>query len=248
MGFVEGTVEIGEQEFVMRRQDASGNGLFDDKDDRVTIDLNHNLEWEVDEKFGFLPIMVIQGQRFSVVSDEPDCRLLLRPVSETGTLKLAPKLASPLADIMHLRVTFSGQDGSAFTVDGLDPIVVPTGDYEITYVAISVDDQHHAAKSFVFSSRGATSTPRAIHVEKDGLTEIDPIGQFRFEANGSRSVSPGKPLSIGLRLYTEDGLLISHSHTGVAPGSIRSNTESTVQTSFVNFKGVPIGGCKTGFY
>ena len=133
---------------------------------------------------------------------------------------------------------------------GTEPITVPTGEYEITNVAIVVSkSQTSAARSFVFTQRGQPAgAGRKISIAKDQSIELDAIGKLRLVANPSPQVRAGGSLVVGLDLYTTDGLAVSHSDTGVRDGKIHGTRENEVETRVVNQEKETIGGATSGFY
>lgn len=250
VGFMEGTVNIDGSKKQVRRMDADGNGLFTDPSDRIWIDLNQNDEWEIDEQFKLKPIMLVGESRFRVRMDSQSATFRMLPVNDTGTLQLNLPLDDPTAKIERLQVTFSGNGGTGFTINGLEPITVPTGEYEITNVAIVVSKSETAtSRSFVFTQRGQLARAgRKISIGKDQNVQLDTIGKLRLIANAGSQVQPNGTLVVGLGLYTIDGLAVTYSDTGVRAGKIHGNQENEVVTRIVNQEKEVIGGVTSGFY
>ena len=247
---MEGNVEIDGSTSTVRRMDANGNGLFTDQTDRIWIDLNRNGDWEIDEQFKQKPIMLVGQSRFRVRVDSKESTFNMLPVNDTGTVKLNLPLADPNAKIERLQVTFSGADGSGFTLNGLQRITVPAGEYEITNVSIVVSKtKTNVSRSFVFTKRGQpVGAGRKISIEKDADIELNPIGKLRLVANAKPLVGKDGTLVVGLGLYTVDGLAVSHSDTGVRDGQLHGNRESEVETRVRNLDREVIGGATSGFY
>lgn len=249
VGFVANEIEIDGKQVNVRRQDTNGNGLFNDRDDRLWLDLNGDDRWDIDEQFPFRPILIIADNRYALSVGTTTDELHLKKVDSFGQIQLTPKLADPHADISHLRVTFSGRDGSIFTVDGTQAVTVPTGEYSIVNVSIVVDaTERDPARSFVFTSRGALDTPRIFTVKKDVQSEIDPIGKLNFMSGAGVGEPPSLAVHAWLRLYTEDGLAITHSDIYVRSGSLHSGRVNMVKSRFLDDTENPVGACMTGFY
>ena len=194
--------------------------------------------------------MLVGESRFRVRMDSQSATFRMLPVNDTGTLQLNLPLDDPTAKIERLQVTFSGNGGTGFTINGLEPITVPTGEYEITNVAIVVSKSETAtSRSFVFTQRGQLARAgRKISIGKDQNVQLDTIGKLRLIANAGSQVQPNGTLVVGLGLYTIDGLAVTYSDTGVRAGKIHGNQENEVVTRIVNQEKEVIGGVTSGFY
>ena len=208
-----------------RRVDGDGDGLFSSARDRVWLDLDSNSEWDAfAEQFPYLPILKLSGERYGLRGDLAGKRLDLRKLSGTGTVRLAMKLYDPKARVIMLDVMLVGTDGSAVSLQGTqEAVTVPTGKYTVNTVRLIVKDgTTNTPWEFVFSDTGKQNTARSFNVSTGREVTLDPIGQLRFELNsdnGKQPVKPGTRLSVNLRLYTEDGLLINSSNCGTAAAS-----------------------------
>lgn len=194
--------------------------------------------------------MLVGQSRFRVRADSRESTFNMLPVNDTGTVKLNLPLADPNAKIERLQVTFSGADGSGFTLNGLQRITVPAGEYEITNVSIVVSKtKTKVSRSFVFTQRGQpVGAGRKISIEKDANIELNPIGKLRLVANAKPFVGEDGTLVVGLGLYTVDGLAVSHSDSGVPKGQLHGNREAEVETRVRNLAKEVIGGATSGFY
>ena len=250
IGFMQGQVTLDGKITQMRRMDATGNGLFNDREDRVWIDTNRDSHWGIDEQFKLNPIMLVGDSRYRVRAHSQKNTFRLEPVTETGNIKLILPLVDKSATIARLRVTFSGNNGTGFTLNGLKSATVPTGEYDITNVSVVVSETETSpSQSFVFTQRGqASGVGRKIKINKDANLTIDPIGELRLAANARESVVPGGTLVVGLGLYTTDGLAVSHSDIGVRNGAIHSNRAAEVETRIENHASKVISGAISGFY
>ena len=172
---MEGPINLGDETKRMRRLDSNGNGLFNDSEDRVWIDFDGDDTFGLVEQVNLRPIMWIDQKRYRVIENPEESSFDFRPVTETGSVRLTIPLEDPSATIRRLQVTFMGSDGSAFTVNGLEPVDAPTGEYEISNVVLVVSGgESSPAKSFVFSRRGQpVGAARELEVRKD--TEIEPV-------------------------------------------------------------------------
>ena len=152
---------------------------------------------------------------------------------------LAPDVA-PRAQVRKVKVLLSGDDRSVMTVQGLEPIEIPTGRYQIENVEIIVQDpKTKLDSSFVFSSSGRLedpANPRFFEVTPGGLLKIDPIGELLFRLCSESDYQRGKHLRVTPRLFTQDGLNLTSSYVGV-DASGTSGRESSVQTRALDAQG-----------
>ncbi len=255
VGFVEGIVELtaGEQtrKAVVRRVDATGNGLVNDSADRIWIDVDGNSNWDpVTELFSPKPFIEVAGTRYAVKTNEEGTHFQLVPNSQSGSVTLVPSVSDG-AMVTGVKVLLTGKDHSAITLNGLEPIEVPTGTYRIENVEIIVQDpKTELNSSFVFSSSGrlqSRETDRDFEVTNGNQTEIDPIGKLLFQLYCENQFQPGKELRVSPRLFTQDGLNLSSSFIAVGP-SVESNRESSVQTRVTNSNGETIFGHESFFW
>ena len=157
---------------------------------------------------------------------------------------------SPKAIIKHLRVTFLGDDGSAFTVDGLEPANVPTGTYEISNVSIVVAEPNkQAGQSFVFTRRGQqVSMARSFEIKKDRELKLDPVGELQLASTAYFNPERPEFVRVALQLYTTDGLTVSHSDSGVRGDTIHGMRPTFVKTSATDENNETVSGCESEFY
>jgi hypothetical protein len=221
-GFVEGTVTMDGQPRSVRRSDGDGNGLLNDPQDRVWLDLNHDGQWDpAAEQFLFATILNLEGGRYVLRSDPLGKRFGLEPLVGTGAVRLALKHGHA----SDLRATLVGRDGSAFGLAGSEPATVPVGDYRLGTVTATFDEPKGGESwSFVFSDNGAKGDPNWYSVAKDRDVVIDPIGTLDMElsvADKLKTVKAGADVSLQPLLYTCDGLLINVAYRGspVSPGA-----------------------------
>ena len=194
--------------------------------------------------------MIINQQRYRVLANSQKSTFQLEPVTSTGSVRLSLPLKDNRAGIKQLRVTFLGEDGSAFTVDGLQPVIVPTGTYQISNVAIIVaDPTNETAKSFVFTRRGQPAgMARSFEIKQDTELGVDPVGELQLVSRAHvKSEEPGN-VRIALQLYTSDGLTVSHNDIGVRGDSIHGSQSNQVKTLVTDQKSEKVSGCMSGFY
>ncbi len=207
----------------MRRVDGDGNGQVADSQDRLWLDLNNDGRFDPSaEQFLFATVLELGGARYGVRSDELGRRLGLEPIEGTGALRLAwkPPAGGPgAAAPRELSATVLGRDGSVYTLGGTEPTTVPTGEYRLGMVNVTLDDPAGGQPwSFVFSDNGATGQPRWYRVNKGTAVAIDPVGRLHFQMDltdaASRQPRPGQEVGIQSLLYTGDGLLIVVAYRG----------------------------------
>jgi hypothetical protein len=156
-GYVEGKATLDGKAVSVRRTDGDANGLFADPQDRVWIDADGDGVWDpAGEELLFAPILRLGKERFAVWADALGQRLELAKLEGTGTLKLAlPASIKPTA-VREVAVTFQSKDGTIATVRQADGrVTVPTGDYRISSLLLTLDDPGgRAAWSYVFGDNG----------------------------------------------------------------------------------------------
>lgn len=255
VGYMEGIVELTvddiKKKAIVRRVDATGNGLFNDSADRTWIDVDGNDEWDpVTEMFSPKPFIEVDGTRFAVKANEQGTRFQLIPNSLAGTVTLAPRVLDG-AKVTEVKVMMRGNDLSAITIQGLDPVEVPTGTYRLENVEIVVrDPKTKLNSSFVFSSAGRLKSRENVRafVVADGKTvEIDPIGELVFRLFSDAQFQRAEKLRLSPRLFTQDGLNLSSSFIAVGPSGT-SNRESSVKTRVTNSNGETIFGDESYFW
>ncbi len=205
---------VGTKERYNARQiDGNANGLFADRKDFVEIDIN--ADGRVDpflETFPLRPVMTIDGKRWSVRADPFGKRLALELASATGTVQLKTAARSDRDRITELIVTFSGDDGSVYSVSGsAGSTELPVGRYAASVLYVAIKPAHSGRRwEYTFSRRGSASGQDWIEVTEDERVVFDPIGELEMNAEVEAS-SPRKRGTLVLqpRLYTASGLLIN---------------------------------------
>lgn len=252
IGYVEGSVRIGQRPVQVRRVDGDGNGLFADSRDRIWFDWNGDGQWDdFAEQFPFTPIVTLDEERIALRCDAVGSRMTAEPVVGVGRIRLQLKPQQPNARVRSLEVTLEGDDGSAFAVRGADrSITVPVGRYALLSVTLSVE--HAATKTpwhFVFSRSDRPADDQWFDVGRDADVAVDALGRLRFvlEARDlAAEVTAGQRLAVKPRLYTAAGLLINSSRCGETVGASDENS-SCASVVLQMTDGTPLSSAKTGF-
>ncbi len=235
-GYLEGTVTLAgptgaPRRIASRRVDGDGNGLLADSQDRLWLDRNGDGRFDAaSEQFLFANVLELGDTRYAVRSDELGRRLGLEAIAGTGSLRLAWKPAAGgdgdgdggragTSVRCELRATAFGRDGSAYSLNNTEPTIVPTGEYRLGTVMVSLDDPAGGRPwSFVFSDSGGKGDPRWYRVEKDATIAIDPVGRLEFEVDPGNIAEnpprPGEELKLQPLIYTGDGLVIVVAYRG----------------------------------
>jgi hypothetical protein len=215
LGYVEGTVSIAGKKLSARRVDGNANGLFADAADRLWIDLNGDNGWDpIAEQFPFVPVLTLNNRRYGLRGDAAGSRLAIEPLTAEGRIRLRLGALARDALLLKIDVMLIGEDGSAFTVSGVDgATVLPAGRYAVGSVALSV--QCATAREpvhFVFSSVGVDAGTHWHVLKKDKELVLDPLGKLRFGLEidkGQRIRKPGETIRVQPQLFTADGLQIN---------------------------------------
>jgi hypothetical protein len=220
LGYVEGTVSVAGKKRTARRVDGNANGLFGDAADRLWIDLNGDNRWDpITEQFPFVPVLTLHDQRYGIRGDAAGSRLSIEPLTAEGRVRLRLGSLAKDASLLKIDVMLIGEDGSAFTVRGInDATVLPAGRYAVGSVALSVEcATAREPVHFVFSSVGVSAGTRWHELKKDRELILDPIGNLRFALEiekNPRVRKPGETICVQPQLFTADGLLINSCAVG----------------------------------
>jgi hypothetical protein len=252
-GCATGTVEIDGGQVVARRVDGNANGLFADSSDRVWLDLNNDGQWSgITEQFPFLPILRVAQRRFAMRADRLGEYCRLEEIIGTGQLKIQLASIRPEAEVSKLEVMFMGDDGSAFSVRGLeDSMTVPVGKYAVGAVNVTVRDETSPEPwTFVFSRAGGAEPEIWYDVQQDAATDIDPLCGFRFElalSDGNEVRRAGQQVTVRPRLFTGDGLLINASHLGEADRYSSQHKHNAARIQLRTLQQRKLGSATSGF-
>ena len=132
------------QKLNTRQIDGNANGLFADAKDLLQIDLNRDDRFDPFlETFPLRPLMVVRGQRWFVKADPFGQRLRLESAAATGRVRIACRARSDRDSITELIVTLSGEDGSVYSLTGVNATTeLPVGRYaaSVLFVAIKAGE------------------------------------------------------------------------------------------------------------
>lgn len=135
------------------------------------------------ERFATLPLLQIDGERFTVRADEQGESLRLEAVVGLGRLKLA--IAAPAdAEIKSLQATVAARDGSAFVAAGASPTIkLPPGDYRIAGLTVVVRAKGSGTSTRFVFTREFDAPDQFWHaLTKDQELTFDPLGTLTFDA------------------------------------------------------------------
>jgi len=196
-----------------RQIDGNANGLFADTKDLFQIDLNHDDRFDPFlETFPFRPLMKIRGNRWFAKADRFGKRLRLESATATGSVRVATLARSKRDRITDLIVTLSGEDGSVYSLTGVNATTdLPVGRYaaSVLFVAIKPDGTDRQWE-FTFSRDGGVRAIDWLQVSEGGTVEFDPIGELVLDAEFERSTrEETRSLDVQPRLFTGSGLLIN---------------------------------------
>jgi len=213
LGCLEGRVSLAGRSVAVRRVDADGNGLLDDLQDSIWIDLGGTGEWDAPEgRFACAPLVQLEGARWLVRTDPFGRRLALESVEGVATFRFAPAALPAGVKASDLSVTLAARDGSAFLARGAAPtLTLPAGDYRVASLTISLAGKDAKATTTYTFTRDVDDKDANWHAIAAGATaDFDPLGTVTFSVvvNPKDAVDPGTVLSIQPRLMTSEGLRI----------------------------------------
>jgi hypothetical protein len=249
-GYLEGTVRLGDRTHRARRVDGDGNGLLADPRDRLWIDLDDDGRWDpADEQFAFGHILTLGGTRFAVRADELGRRLVLEPLTATGTVRLAVARPEGAARVATLEVTLIGSDGSAFGLANAGAeATVPVGAFRLGALTLSLEDPSGGPRwSYVFSVAEG-GEPRWHEVGEGGMVALDPLGAVALaaEVEGPDPRRPGDELTVRPRLFTADGLSLVTCYRGT-PASPLGYDGPGAEVALAAGDGRPMATARSGF-
>lgn len=250
-GFIAGQAKIGNEQFDVRRVDATGNGQFTDETDYLWIDLNGDGKWNVfSERFRYSSILVLKGKRYSTSSDRRGHRLLFSENDSSGKIGLKVSDDVRSRGLESLSVVLAGKSGAIAHLDLLRPAEVPADDYRpVSIQATFTRKKAPRIWSYTFVSDSTFSDGNWTPVAADADVSIDPFFKIRFvgELNRTDSIyAPGSEIITNPRLRTADGLYLQAAFYG------RNESESVGEPNAVvevveHDSGVSIGRKKCGF-
>jgi hypothetical protein len=196
-----------------RQIDGNANGLFADTKDLLQIDLNHDDRFDPFlETFFFRPLMKVRGHRWFVRADRFGKRLRLEAATATGRVRVVTDARSKRDRIMDLIVTLSGDDGSVYSLAGVNAMTdLPVGRYAASVLFVRIKPEGtDRAWEFTFSRNGGIRAIDWLQVNEGTTVEFDPIGDLVLDAVVERSKrNETRDLNVQPRLFTGSGLLIN---------------------------------------
>ena len=230
-----------------RQIDGNANGLFADTKDLLQIDLNHDDHFDPFlETFPFRPLMKVRGQRWFTKADRFGKRLRLESATATGRVRVATKARSKRDRITDLIVTLSGEDGSVYSLTGVNATTdLPVGRYaaSVLFVAIKPEGTD-LAWEFTFSRNSGIREKDWLQVSEGKTVEIDPIGDLVMDVVVERSKrKETRSLTVQPRLFTGSGLLINLCRVD----GMNSSSGPRCHVSLTDTGDDSFGQCSSGF-
>jgi hypothetical protein len=197
-----------------------------------------------------MPVLRLDGRRFAVRADAVGRRLAFAEIVGVGRLTLELPALAKAARVQQLQVMLVGEDGSAFSVQGLgEPASIPVGRYAVESVGVvALDGKRPEPWHFDFSRSGEPAQ-RWYEVRADAETRVDPVGTLRFDLALAlaRAAEPGKELSVTPRLFTGDGLLINSSVCGDVDRYASADKHNCATVELVTSSGKTLAAARSGF-
>jgi hypothetical protein len=188
----------------------------------------------------------VRGERWFVKADHFGRRLQFVSGGATGRVKVVAAARSQRDRITEIVVTLAGDDGSVYSLSGLDAETdLPTGRYaaSVLYLKLATEGAEQPWE-YTFSRDGNIRKQDWLTVTEGGLIEFDPIGELSLNATYERSKrDAGTSLSIQPRLVTGSGLLINLCH--IEGKSSYSGAQCSV--SVMDENGSVCGHANSGF-
>ena len=230
-----------------RQIDGDANGLFADARDLLQIDLDHNGRFDPFlETFPFRPLMRFRGQRWFTKADRFGKRLRIKSATATGRVQVTAHARSQRDRITDLIVTLSGEDGSVYSLTGVDAITdLPVGRYAAAVLFVAIKPQGaEQAWEFTFSRDGAIRAMDWLHVREGETVEFDPIGDLVMDAVVERPKRKNaRSLNVQPRVFTGSGLLINR----CSVAGMRFQSGPQCQVSLTNIDNQSLAQYSSGF-
>jgi len=247
-GYLEGTVDLDGKIVRCRRTDEDGNGRFADPADRLLLDLDGDGAFDaLAERFAVAPILTLRGRRYAVHGDEWRGRLSFTAIEGEGTIALRTPPLNREASVTSLRVGMAGRDGTPAALAHGEKLQAPPGDYRMDTLNVLLAEAKQAGWQYTFAYRGG-KPPIWRSLQRNDTLTVDPVGKLSFsiEADEARlTVRPGDDVSVQLRLFTGDGLLVNEVLRTADAGAVGSQPAArvTLQTT----DGRILGETQSGF-
>lgn len=213
VGFLEGEIELGGAKFKSRRTDEDGNGRFGDPNDRFLIDFDGNGEYDpLAEQFPATAVWTRSGKRYAVSSDPWKGGLSFTVIEGEGVLTAAPLKLHGNAKTAAMHVGFAGRDGTPYSVGHGEKLSAPPGEVRVDTLSVTLDDEGGKPSwHYTFSYCGGK--PQVWRpLRRSETLAVDPVGELSFfleSTKAAEGVRPGDDVSVNVRLFTGDGLLVN---------------------------------------
>ena len=254
LGYLEGRVNAAGKSLACRRVDGDANGLYTDLRDRLWLDLNADGKWDpFSEQFPMAPVLVLDGKRYAVRSDQGGTRLAFEEITGEGTIRLELGTLAPGAKVRSLEVSLMGEDGSAYAVrsEG-EAIKVPQGGYAVRAVQLAIEQSgDNRPWNFQFTRSDLPTAQQWNRVKTGETIAIDPVGPLVLSAESpqlDQPVAAGTEVTVRPRLVTVGGLWITSSHFNDKPvESWERGKENCAETTLCQTDGTRVGSHTSGF-
>ena len=150
------------------------------------------------------------------------------------------------AKITSFRASVFGDDGSCYSLDSNEPLILPVGNYTLGQFSIRIKPSEGRPWSFSFSHTGRAAEQVWYSVEEDDNVTIPLFGKLLPKFSAPLTVPSGGAISIRPTLMTEDGLYITYSGRG-EPDTYGQMDDNTGKFTVKNDSDEQIGKTESGF-
>jgi hypothetical protein len=244
-GFMKGVVTIDGPTVRARRVDGNANGLFNDAHDMVWLDLNDDRKWdEFTERFGFAPIVTLDGERYTIRSDSLGSVLNLEKLRGTGKLRVNLDSQSWCQHVAAVECLFSSQGGIGVSTTERDvDYEVPVGDYQLIQLKLALRDDSGNLWTYRFTRRITDRQVAPLTVKVGETTAVDPAGEFTWTPPSSdTAVKRGAELVVFPCLNNSQGLQLQIAFRGDDENN--PSKRSVATTTLIDDEGKILGNEK----
>ena len=163
------------------------------------------------ERFAVTPIVAMRGRRYALSGDPWRGRLSFTVIEGEGKIALRAPVLKRKAEVASVRAGLAGRDGTPAALAQNETLAAPPGDYRMDTLNLLLTEEGEAGWQFTFAYRGGKQ-PVWRSLRRDDSLAVDPVGELSFiiEPNESyANVRAGDDVTVQLRLFTADGLLIN---------------------------------------
>jgi hypothetical protein len=248
VGYLEGAVEIDGKQVRCRRTDEDANGRFGDPADRLHFDFDGDRAFDpIAERFTVAPIVAMRGRRYAFSGDPWRGRLSFIAIEGEGKIALKPPTLKRKAEVASIRAGLAGRDGTPAALAQQESLAAPPGDYRMDTLNLLLTEAGQFGWQYTFAYRGG-KPPVWRSVRRDDSLAVDPVGELSFSIEPNETyagVRAGDEMTVQLRLFTGDGLLINEilrtSDSGPA------GAQPTAVVSLTTTDGRLLGEAHSGF-